>query len=138
MYPFDKYEKFFSMFSGHMLEFKGVLYTTCEHAYHCQRFTDPKILEEIKTARSSMKAWEIAQKYKSLQLPNWDEKKQGVMEEILRAKLAQHDDVKKSLIESGEQELVKHQEDKFWADGLDGTGQNITGKIWMKLRAELK
>lgn len=137
-YPFELFEKFLAPFSGHMLEFKGVLYTTTEHAYHCQRYTDPSVIEEIKQARSAYLAWETSQKYKSSQLVDFDSKKVEIMEELFKAKLAQHADVKEALIKSGETTIVKHQADKFWGDGLDGAGKNEMGKVWMKLRAELQ
>ncbi len=137
-FSFDLFEKFLSPFSGHMLEYKGVLYTTVEHAYHCARYTDPAVIAEIMAARSAYLAWEVSQKYKQTQLADFDARKVGIMEELFRAKLAQHRDVEKVLRESGESELVKHQEDRFWGDGLDGQGQNEMGKVWMKIRADIQ
>ncbi len=138
IYPFELFEKFLAPFSGHMLEFKGVLYTTTEHAYHCQRYTDPSVIEEIKQARSAYLAWETSQKYKSSQIADFDSRKVEIMVELFRAKLAQHKDVKEALVQSGDTTIVKHQADKFWGDAMDGTGKNEMGVIWMKLRAELK
>lgn len=137
-YPQELFEKFLSPFSGHTLEYKGVLYTTLEHAYHCQRYTNPNIIEEIKSARSAFLAWETSQKYKSFQIPDFDNLKISVMENLFRAKLDHHKDIRQALEESKEMTIVKHLRDAFWGDGLDGSGRNEMGKIWMKLRAELK
>jgi len=136
-FPFYLFEKFLSPFSGHMLEYKGVLYTTVEHAYHCARYTDPAVIAEIMAARSAYLAWEVSQKYKQTQLADFDARKVAIMEELFRAKLAQHPDVEKILRESGDAELVKRQDDPFWGDGEDGKGRNEMGKVWMKIRSSL-
>lgn len=133
---------YFSAYSAHMVKYRGVLYPTAEHAYHCQRYTDEVIRKEIRDAHSPFEAWEVSQKYKAQQLSDFNERKVAVMEDIFRAKLAQHDDVRKALIDSAGQEIVKRittgpKADGFWDDGVDGAGRNEAGKIWMRLRGEL-
>ena len=121
-----------------MLEYKGVLYTTVEHAYHAQRYIDPVIVKAITETRSAFSAWELSQTYKSQQLPDWDERKVGVMEELFREKLAQHKDVREALMRSESEEIIKYQEDPFWGVKQNGEGRNEMGKLWMKLREELR
>lgn len=59
------------------------------------------------------------------------------MKEILRAKIAQHDDVRSALRETGTDEIVKEEPlDPYWGTGPDGNGRNELGKLWMELRAE--
>jgi ribA/ribD-fused uncharacterized protein len=135
---FEIFEKYFSCFSGHMLEFKGVLYTTVEHAYHCQRYVDSQLLREIRDARSAKLAWEVSQRHKKEQIGDWDTLKLHTMEELFRAKLIQHQDVRQALLDSGDLVIVKNQaSDAFWGTGPDGQGKNEMGKLWMKLREEL-
>ncbi len=134
---------YFSGYSAHAVEYQGVVYPTVEHAYHCQRYVDPAIVEEIRTARSPFKAWQVSQKYKSEQQANFNERKATVMEDICRAKLQQHEDVQRELLASRDLPIIKHittgtPADGFWDDGVDGAGRNETGKIWMRLREELK
>jgi ribA/ribD-fused uncharacterized protein len=138
MYPMHEYTEYLSVLSAHMVEFKGTMYATCEHAYHCQRYADSAVVEEIKNARSAYAAWEVSQKYKVKQSPDWDTQKAAVMEEICRAKLAQHPIVRDALIASGDSVIVKDYPDSFWGIGLDGKGQNVMGQIWIKLRKELQ
>lgn len=138
MYPPELFEKFLSPFSGHMLEYKGVLYATTEHAYHCQRYTDPKVIKEIADARSAFLAWKTSQKYKTSQIQGFDDLKVALMEDLFREKCKQHTDVKEALVNSENFVIVKHQKDPFWGDGLDGSGRNEMGKIWMKIRKELQ
>jgi hypothetical protein len=61
------------------------------------------------------------------------------MEQIFRAKVAQHPDIKEILLESEDRELLKeYPTDYYWGTGADGSGQNRMGKLWMKLRDELQ
>jgi len=134
---------YFSGYSAHQIEYKGVLYPTVEHAYHCQRYADPEIIKEILAARSPRKAWEVSQKYKAQQMLDFNDRKAQVMEELDRAKMEQHEDVQRELLATGDLLIVKHwvagsPPDGFWDDGKDGTGRNEVGKIWMRLREELK
>ena len=133
-----EYEQYLSTFSSHAVEYKGVLYSTVEHAYHCQRYSDPKIQDEIRSALSAYKAWEVSQKYKSQQIENFDEQKASVMEDICRSKLAQHTDVETALRVSADSVIIKDFPDSFWGIGMDGSGKNTMGLIWMKLRGELR
>jgi N-glycosidase YbiA len=134
---------YFSGYSAHAVEYEGILYPTVEHAYHCQRYSDAAITNEILTARSPRKAWEISQKYKAQQRADFSDRKAHIMEELNRAKMLQHEDIQRALIESNDMPIIKHiftgsPADGFWDDGVDGAGRNEMGKIWMRLREELK
>jgi N-glycosidase YbiA len=136
---------YFSPYTGHAIEMNGLVFPTVEHAYQCKRYTDPAIIEEIRTARSAVKAWEISSKYKHLQIPEFKNEsyKLEVMMELMRLKAAQHADVRKALLDSKDQIIVKHivsgpPGDGFWDDGEDGKGLNHMGKMWMQVRGELK
>jgi ribA/ribD-fused uncharacterized protein len=142
MLPQEVYVTYFSPFSPHAIEYQGVVYPTVEHAYHCQRYSDAVIREEIRAARSPAMAWEVSQKYKACQLADFPARKFEVMEELCRAKLAQHEDVRLALADTGALVIVKHifagpPGDGVWDDGPDGRGRNEGGQIWMRLRDEL-
>lgn len=128
----------FSNFSSFMLEWKGQLYMTSEHAYQTEKFTDPEIIQQIKEARSAHDAFKIAREHGDIVRPDWLNVRVQVMEEIIKAKIAQHSYVKQKLIESGNREIVEDSwRDDFWGWGPNKDGQNQLGKIWMKLRSEL-
>src|SRR3981189_2787844 len=81
----------FNNFSAHAIEFRGKLYPTCEHAYQATKCTDPEGREAIRSASSPLQAKILANEtYKAARDPDWGSKKVAVVEEILRAKLAQH------------------------------------------------
>lgn len=129
----------FNNFSAHAIEFRGKLYPTSEHAYQAAKCTDPVGQEAIRSARSPIQAKTLAnERYKTARASDWDRKKVAVLEQILRAKLAQHPEAQEALKGSGNEEIVEDSpSDYFWGEGADGSGQNMLGKLWMKLREEL-
>jgi N-glycosidase YbiA len=128
----------FNNFSAHAIEFRGRLYPTGEHAYQATKCTDPRAQEAIRQARSPLEAKQLANEtYRAARDPDWGNKKVAVVEEILRAKLAQHEEAREALRKSGHEDIVEDSPtDYFWGAGADGSGQNVLGKLWMKLRAE--
>ena len=125
-----------SPFSAHEVELDGVVYKTAEHAYHALR-TQPPYATQAAQASSPLNAWRVAQEAKTAgAMAQYD--KDELMERIFRAKLAQHEDVRRVLRLTGDRELHKvFDADSYWGTGADGTGENRMGKLWMKLRAEL-
>lgn len=60
-----------------------------------------------------------------------------VVEELFRAKYEQHEDICKILeMTKGRGILKVFGKDSYWGTGEDGSGQNMMGKIWMKIRDE--
>ncbi len=128
-------------FSSFAVVYKGIKYPTVEHAYQSLKFveTDPKIAKEILESFSSYEALTIAHNNIDKQNPNWDNIKVGIMEELLRLKLEQNPYVKRKLLETKDYMLCEDSpKDSFWGIGKNRDGQNQLGKLWMKLRNELK
>ena len=143
-YPLEKFYIYFSPYTAHVIEVDGLVFPTLEHAYQCKRYIDPKIIEEIRSAHSPVKAWQISSKNKHLQIPEFksEEYKLKVMKDLMRLKVLQHEEIKKALIDSGNMKIVKHivtypPGDGFWDDGEDGKGLNHTGHLWMEIREEI-
>jgi ribA/ribD-fused uncharacterized protein len=136
---------YFSPYTAHAIEIGGVVYPTVEHAYQCARYTDSAVREEIRAARSPVKAWETSSKYKSTQIPEFKDEafKLRVMKDLMRKKAEQHEEVRQALLDSGNKEIVKHiytypPGDGFWDDGEHGEGANHMGRMWMEIREELR
>ena len=131
---------YLSPFSAHQIQIWGEVFPTVEHAYQASRVIPGPQREAIKHAPSPMDAWREGQKHKNnpkLSVPNFN--KDLIMEELFRAKMAQHPDITVILRESEDHELLKvHPQDYYWGTGQDGSGENRMGKLWMKLRDELK
>src|SRR4051812_13340533 len=98
--PLEIFYIYFSPYTGHAIELDGVVYPTVEHAYQCMRYTDKKIIEEIRAAKSAVMAWQVSTKYKHLQIPEFkkDEHKVAVMKKLMKQKALQHEDVRNALI----------------------------------------
>jgi len=143
--PLEIFYIYFSPYTAHAIEVDGVAYPTVEHAYQCARYTDPEIIEEIRSAHSPVKAWEVSSKYKHLQISEFksEDHKLKVMKKLMRLKAEQHEEIRKALKDSGDlmiiKKIVAHPPgDGFWDIGEDGKGLNHIGRIWMEIREELR
>lgn len=125
-------------FSAHAITYEGVVYPTVEHAYHALKFKDNILREKVRTSGSPLAAWELARDLKPQRRIDWDDIKVTILTDLIRAKVAQHRDVRDTLIATGSEEIVElNPNDDFWGSGADGKGQNNTGKILMKIREEI-
>lgn len=134
-----------SNFSAFKVKFGVWDYDTAEHCYHCQKFAGRRgsievdIQACVRNARSAHDSFKIAQANKDKVRPDWNAVRVGIMGDILRAKVNQHEYVRRKLLETGERELIEHSwRDSFWGWGPDRQGQNMLGKLWMEIRAELR
>lgn len=129
-----------SNFSAFSLKWCGLRFDTSEAAYHWEKFTaHPQIQQYIFCARSAHEAFKLAETYKHLRRSDWDRVKVEVMRDILRAKVEQHEYVHRKLLETGDRELIEDSwRDDFWGWGPNRDGQNMLGKLWMEVRAELR
>lgn len=134
-----------SNFSSFAVEWSGFVFPTSEHLYHWLRFTLSEdalgraIARRIKEARSAHDAFKIAQENKRCQIADWNDRKVGAMKLILNAKAEQHEYVRRKLLATGDRELVENSwRDDFWGWGPNGDGQNMLGRLWMEVRAELR
>ena len=128
----------FSNFSAHTVKFNGLIYPTVEHAFHAQKFSDPKLREKIIRADSPLVAWQMARKLKAERREDWNSVKIEILKVIIREKINQHTEVRDALIATGTEDIIEQNpNDDFWGSGANGNGQNNTGKILMELRSEL-
>ena len=72
---------------------------------------------------------------------DWEQVKDRIMEEIVRAKFSQNEELKEQLLATGDAQLVEGNRwnDRYWGvDIRSGVGENHLGKILMKVRSELR
>ena len=129
-----------SNFSAFTLRWKDCVFHTSEAAYHWEKFPEsPMIQAWILSADSAHEAFKIAERYAHARRPDWDAVKVDIMRDILRAKTNQHEYVRRKLLATGDRELIENSwRDSFWGWGPDRDGQNMLGKLWMEIRAELR
>jgi len=109
-------------FSSFCVEFEGRLYKSVEEAYQALSFKDsaPEIYDRIKNSRSAYEAKKIAHENLLFRRKNWDDEKIQIMENLLKAKLNQHEYVKKKLLETGDYLICEDSsKDSFWGIGAD-------------------
>lgn len=143
----------FDNFSAFAVKWRGQLYPTVEHAYQAAKYLDDNVLwlspdsvgipvaEIIRNATSAHEAKRLGNHFSYRHLipeGSWTERKKlSVMEELLRAKRAQHEYVQKKLTESKGIRLIEDSNtDPFWGRGPNWDGQNWLGRLWMKIRDE--
>lgn len=133
-----------SNFSAFTLQWKGIRFDTSEAAYHWEKFLGDSGVAQltrhfIQTAPSAHEAFKIAEQNKEHRRADWNDVKVGIMLEILRAKAAQHEYVRRKLLATGDRELVEDSwRDDFWGWGPNRDGKNTLGRLWMQVRAELR
>jgi ribA/ribD-fused uncharacterized protein len=123
--------------------FEGREYPTAEHAYQAGKARKEEVREWILSAPTpglvamaahGLYTWDI--------VPNWAEIKFDRMRMVLYAKFCQHEDLRKTLLSTGEARLVEtgkvtNQVNRTWGE-VNGKGLNKLGVLLMEIRDELK
>lgn len=127
-----------SNFGGYPVLYKGIRYKNSEAAFQSQKVLDPAVREKF--ANLSPNAAKKMGRQLNLR-PDWEEVKDEIMEEIVRAKIDQNPEVKERLLETGDMIIEEGNDwkDTYWGVDLKtGKGENRLGKILMKIRDEVR
>ncbi len=129
----------FSNFSRHPVRLKGKLWLTSEHYFQAQKFPETPAEDKVRKCGSPMEAAKMGRD-RSLPLrKDWESVKDNIMREVVYAKFTQHDQLKKTLLETGDAKLIEHTaNDSYWADGGNGKGKNMLGIILMEVREKIR
>ena len=132
-YPLDN-------FSSFKVKWNGYLYSTLEEAFQSRLFLPdyPEIAEMIKKSYSAHEAQKIM--FENIDKVKYSNDEQAIiMEELLRLKVEQNPYVKRKLLQTKDYLIVEDSpKDSFWGWGPNRDGFNQLGKLWMKIRDELK
>ena len=131
----------FDNFSSFKIEYEGYLYSTVEEAYQSLGFkeTAPDIYNQIIHSHSAHEAQKLAYANREKRRKDWDTYKITLMEKLLRCKIEQNPYVKKKLLQTKDYMIVEDSpKDDFWGWGPNRDGVNQLGKLWMKLRDEIR
>lgn len=131
----------FSNFSRHPVRMGKHVYETSEHYYQAQKFkgADDAWMAKVGSAPNPSRAAKMGRSRKHPLRPDWEKVKDGVMYDVLKTKFTQHVDLREILLGTDDAVLIEHTaNDSYWADGGDGSGKNMLGKLLMRLRDELK
>jgi ribA/ribD-fused uncharacterized protein len=138
--------RFLSNFYPCEVEYEGLVYPSVENAYQAAK-TAPFRRKQF-TNISPKKAKQLGKKVPML-YRDWNVRRLKVMEELIRKKFTQNEELKQKLLETGDAILVEGNtwNDEFWGVNLKKPdpnsefgykGQNWLGKILMKVRDELR
>ncbi|MBQ6256022.1 MAG: DUF1768 domain-containing protein [Clostridia bacterium] len=133
----EQYRFLSNFYEAHVL-YGGLVYGSNEAAFQAQKC----VTEEEKVQFTEFGPGKSKGVGRRVQLrPDWEDVKTGIMEEIVRAKFTQHQELAARLLATGDKVLVEgnHWGDTCWGvDTRTGQGENRLGKILMKVREELK
>lgn len=129
----------FSNFYRQRVFLGGKHWPTSEHYFQAMKFRGTDHEEEVRLAKTPMIAAQLGRDRRKPLRPDWEAVKDGVMLEAVRAKFAQHEELRAVLLATGDAVLVEHTaNDAYWGDGGDGSGKNRLGQILMRVREELR
>lgn len=129
----------FSNFAPYSVKIDGETWKTTEHYFQAVKFknTAPNHYRAVMRAPTPNAAKQLGRSRRYRIDPNWDQVRENFMFRALRAKFEQHADLKQLLLETGTAYLAEHTEnDKYWGDGGDGSGENRLGHLLMRLRQD--
>ncbi len=129
----------FSNFAPYPIRLKGKTWPTSEHYFQAQKFPGTEHEEAIRQLNSPMIAARAGRDRKKPLRADWEAVKDAIMREAVTAKFTQHLKLRELLLWTGDARLIEHtRNDRYWADGGDGTGRNQLGIILMELRQTLR
>ncbi|ELY5873259.1 NADAR family protein [Cronobacter sakazakii] len=125
----------FSNFHSTGFSVSEIWWPTVEHYFQAQKFHDEILREKIRSLTSPMEAAKVGRSRNYPLREDWELIKDDVMRFAVLKKFSQNDEAKNILLSTGGAELIEHtKNDRYWADGGDGTGKNMLGKILMETR----
>lgn len=136
------------MAGGFPISHDGKEWKSAEALFQSMRFSDPEIQEQIRAAKNGFAAKIVAkQNTDKMIVVLMSEKDLEQMEVVLRLKIEQHIKLREELLATGDQLIVEDVTARglggrngFWgASNKTGEwiGQNVLGKMWMKIRDSL-
>lgn len=126
---------FLSNFYHSPIKYKGLIYLNAEAAFQAQKETCEKDKEQY-TRMNPAQAKLVGRNCNLRE--DWEEIKEQIMYEIVKAKFTQNQNLARLLIATGDAYL---EEGNWWKDTTwgvcNGVGENKLGKILMRVREEL-
>ncbi len=129
----------FSNFSPHGFTVDGEYWPTSEHYFQAQKFVGTEHERRIQEAASPMKAAQMGRQRSRPLRADWEQVKDDVMRRAVKAKFAQHDEIRAILLGTGDAPIVENApRDYYWGCGSKGSGKNMLGIILVEVREQLR
>jgi N-glycosidase YbiA len=128
-----------SNFYGSPITLNSKTYPTVEHFFQSQKFPgDPVLQEKIRMTKTPIGAKRAGRTQSPYFRQDWEEVKETVMLEGLRAKFTQNPQLADLLRSTGTAMLIeKMPRDSYWGSGPNGCGRNRMGRLLEKIRKEI-
>ena len=129
---------FLSNFFPAEVTYNGLTYQNNEAAFQAQKTYS----KEERIEFTTLEPRDAKRRGRRVRLrKDWEQVKDRIMEEIVRAKFSQNEELKEQLLATGDAQWVEGNRwnDRYWGvDIRSGVGENHLGKILMKVRSELR
>ncbi|ROS00194.1 GTP cyclohydrolase II [Sinobacterium caligoides] len=129
----------FTNVSEHAIFLRNKIWPSVEHFYQAQKFSQLELQEEIRSCETPILAKQYAYNINAKHCrSDWMTIREAIMLEGLTAKFSQHPNLRTKLMNTANRHLVElTNQDNYWGDPGDGTGQNRLGYLLMQVRKEL-
>lgn len=135
---FRKKYSFLSNYSEKCFIWKDRMFCNSEAAFQSEKSLDLTVRDSF--TRLTPKEAKAAGRRVKLR-PDWEEVKDGLMEEIVYEKFSQNDGLAIKLLETGDATLIEgnNWHDQYWGVDLEtGEGENKLGIILMRVRDRIR
>lgn len=123
-----------------LVHYDGLLFSSVTHAFQAARSADQEIKERISKIEDIESMYKIAETIEDP--PRWVKDRKKIMEVLIRDKFRRNPVLRQRLQETNNKLLInsyvsaENPNNLFWGT-VDERGENIIGKILMKIRADL-
>lgn len=125
---------YLSNYSQHTIVTPRGQFSTAEAALHAYKSDDIDYIQKQRYSTSPSASRYLAKTCK--QTDRWLSIRTQCMYDILNDKLERHSEIKKLLINTGLRPITFYSsQDTFWGNGGDGSGSNVLGTLWEKIRS---
>ena len=129
----------FSNFSRHGFEIDGKYWKTSEHYFQAMKFEGTEYEDKVREARNPKEAAKLGRRRDWPLRKDWESVKDGVMRKAVLTKFQTHDDIRQTLLETGNADIIENApSDYYWGCGKKGTGKNMLGIILVETRKKLR
>jgi len=129
----------FSNFAFFPIFVDGEWWPTSEHYYQAMKYEKKELIKWVQAAPDPM---ESANRGRDKSIPkraDWEERKDEFMEKAVLDKFTRYPKLKALLLSTGDARIYEHTEnDCYWGDCGNRTGENKLGLLLEKIRARLK
>lgn len=125
--------------SEHPFVLEDETWPTAEHYFQASIVASPAMANKIRQADSGEQAYELGKPWYRRKRKDWKSVRRVLMTRALYTKAMAHPEVKRALLETGEQMIVETSlYDHYWGIARDQRGENTLGKVWMAVRDKIR